>query len=93
MSERRGVPMIGRILDAVAALLFVAGGALYARSWLGLRNIEGYVPPVGTERYSVIEYADSLARTGRIGIALMAAGLAVGVGAALVARYVVRRRA
>ena len=93
MSETRRVPTIGRILDAAAALLFAAGVALYTRSWLGLRDIEAYVPAEGTERFSMIEIADSLARTGRIGIVLMAIAIAVGIGAALVARYVSRRRA
>lgn len=88
-----GVPRIGRTLDALGVLLFVAGGALYLRSWLGLRSMDDFERAPGDPVFAAVEYTDGLARTGRIGFGLMAAGAVVAVIAALVARRVARRRA
>ena len=87
------VPRIGRALDLLGLLLFLAGAALYVRSWLGLRSMEEFERAPGDPVFAAVEYADGLARTGRIGFGLMAAGAVVAVIAAVVARRVARRRA
>lgn len=85
------VPRAGRVLDVVGALLFLAGALLYARSWLGLRAMDQFERVPGDTHGSALEYADALARLGRIGFGLMAAGALVAVIAALVARRLSQR--
>ena len=89
----RDVPRIGRVLDLVGLLLFLVGGAVYARSWLGLRAMDDFVREAGAAQFAAVEHADRLARVGRLGFALMAAGVMVAVVAAVVARRVAARRA
>lgn len=89
----QSVPRLGRALDVVGALLFVAGAALYGRSWLGLRAMDEFERAPGDPAFAALEYADGLARLGRIGFGLMAAGAVVAVIAALVARRLARRSA
>lgn len=80
------VPRIGRVLDLVGALLFLAGATLYARSWSGLRDMDAFVRAEGDVGFAAVERADALSRLGTTGVALMIAGVAVGVLAAVVAR-------
>lgn len=87
------VPRIGRVLDAAATLLFVAGAALYARSWLGLRDLDAYLRASGDAQFAAVARADELSRLGRIGVITMIAAVALGVIAAIVARRVAARRA
>lgn len=87
------VPRIGRVLDLVGALIFLAGAALYARSWLGLRAMDEFEPASGASAFPAVERADALSRLGRYGFALMAVGAVVAVIAAVVARRVARKRA
>lgn len=91
MTERR-VPRIGRVLDIVAALLFLAGAALYARSWIGLRDMDAFLRVSGDTQFAAIARADELSRLGRIGVITMIAGVALGVVAAIVARRASARR-
>jgi len=80
------VPRIGRMLDLLGALLFLGGATLYARSWIGLRDMDRFVRAPGDVSFAAVERADELSRIGTIGVALMIAGVAVGVLAAIVAR-------
>lgn len=89
--ERTPVPRIGRVLDLVAALVFALGAGLYARSWIGLRNMDEFVRPEGAEAFATVIHANQLSRLGAIGLGLMIGGVAVGVVAAIVARRVARR--
>jgi hypothetical protein len=77
----RSVPPLGRVLDAVGALLFASGGVLYARSWAGFRRVQEYQPKLGDGEWAAIRLADEYWRLQRIGTALMLVGLAVFVGA------------
>ena len=92
MTTKR-VPRTGRILDLAALLLFLAGGALYARSWLGLRAIDDFRRGADDALFAAIAHADALSRIGRLGLVLMAAGGVVAIVAALVARRMARRPA
>jgi len=83
---KRPVPRIGRVLDLVGALVFLAGAALYGRSWLGLRGMDEFRAAPGDEPWAAVARADALARLGRVGFAVMAAGVLVAVAAAVVAR-------
>ena len=85
----RPVPRIGRVLDVVSALLFLVGAALYARSWFGLRAMDTFEPATDATPWAAVAHANALSRLGRFGLAVMAAGVLVGVVAAIVAR---RRR-
>ncbi|HUF13424.1 MAG TPA: hypothetical protein VMN78_10020 [Longimicrobiales bacterium] len=89
----QSVPRAGRALDLLGLLLFLAGAALYGRSWLGLRAMDEFERAPGDPTFAALEYADWLARIGRVGFGLMAAGAVVAVNAALVARRLARRSA
>ena len=80
------VPRIGRVLDLVGALLFLGGATLYARSFIGLRDMDAFVRAEGDASFAAVERANELSRVGNVGIGLMIAGVAVGVLAAIVAR-------
>ena len=86
MSDRMPVPRMGRILDAVSALVFLAGAAVYARSWFGLRDMDAFLRAAGSASFAAVERADALSRLGRVGLALMVAGVVIGIVAAIVAR-------
>ncbi len=88
---KRPVPRIGRVLDVVGLLLFVAGAALYARSWLGLRAMDRFERTPEDDLWAAVERADELTRLGRLGSAVMAAGALVAIVAAFVARRVAAR--
>lgn len=93
MSERRPVPRIGRVLDLVAALVFVLGAGAYAVSWIGLRDIDGYVRPEGGDMFATVIRANDLSRLAWIGLGLMIAAVVIGVAAAIVARRAAAREA
>jgi hypothetical protein len=88
-----GVPRIGRVLDLVGLLVFAAGGALFARAWLGFRSLRDVQPAPGAEPWAAIRVADGFWRLQKIGAGLMLAGAVVFVIAWWWARRVVRRRA
>ena len=87
------MPRIGRALDLVAALIFAAGAAFYAWSWIGLRDIDDFVRPEGGDTFATVIRANELSLLGRIGIGLMIAAVATGVVAAVVARRIAAREA
>lgn len=87
------VPRLGRMLDLVGALLFLAGAAVYARSWLGLRAMDRFERAAGDSAHAALEHADALARLGAVGFGLMSAGAVVAVLAALVARGLTQKGA
>lgn len=93
MGERKPVPRIGRLLDAVAAIGFLAGAGFYARSWVGLRRMDEYARPENGDLFAAVTRADELSRLGRIGLALMICSVLIGVIAAVVARRVAAREA
>jgi hypothetical protein len=84
------VPRIGRLLDLVGAILFLAGAAVYARSWLGLRAMDEFERTSDMGAFAAVERADALSRLGLLGFALMGAGAVVAVIAAIVAKRVAR---
>lgn len=87
----RPVPRAGRVLDLIGAFLFLVGAVLYAYSWLGLRAMDEFERDPGSGAFAAIERADELSRHGRIGFAVMAAGVVVAVVAAIVAKRLARR--
>ncbi len=93
MTERKPVPRIGRVLDLVAALVFAVGAAAYAVSWLGLRDIDGYVRPEGGDTFATVIRANDLSRLAWVGLGLMIGAVVIGVGAAIAARRVAAREA
>ena len=86
----KSVPRIGRVLDLVGLLLFLGGGALFARAWVGFRSVQGFVPPPDAPAWAAVELADQYWRLQKIGAGLMIAGIAVFVAAWWVARAVGR---
>jgi hypothetical protein len=75
-------------LDLAALVLIGAGAACYARAYTGLERLrDGHVPPPG--QFTALAQFGRESQLGSIGLALVAAGLAVGV----VATIVTRRRA
>ncbi|MFW6199495.1 MAG: hypothetical protein ACOC8K_02885 [Gemmatimonadota bacterium] len=90
---RRPVPRIGRLLDGLGALVFLAGAAVYGRAWWGLRSL-GEQPdqPAGDElSFAAVERFVELQEVSRIGLVLMIVGAAVAVVAALVAARLGRK--
>lgn len=84
------VPRIGRILDGIGILLFLAGAGLFARAWIGFQEVRAYVPGPDAPLWAATELANGYWRMQRVGGALMAAGVAVFVVAWWVARRVRR---
>lgn len=82
------VPRVGRVLDVIGMLLVAGGAVVYGYSWVGLRGMDAYARPEGAPLFAAIARANELTRIGRVGLALVAAGIVVAVTAAVVARVV-----
>lgn len=80
------VPLIGRILDAVGLLVFLVGGGLVARAWIGFQSVPDLTQSPGALETAAVEYADGFWRLQKIGAALMILGVLIFVGAWLAAR-------
>ncbi|MGH7481911.1 MAG: hypothetical protein ACRELV_07115 [Longimicrobiales bacterium] len=85
---QREVPRIGRVLDLVGILLFLAGAGLYAWAWSGLKALREFERAPGDTVFAAVARANELSAISRGGFALMAAGVVVAVLAAVVARRV-----
>jgi hypothetical protein len=67
-----------RRIDALAVALFVAGFALYAYSWAGMRAvIAGRV--AADPGHRLVEKVDRLRNIGNLGLIVTLAGVAIGV--------------
>jgi len=82
----RTVPLIGRVLDLVGLLLFLAGGLLYARAWSGFQGVPDFEPPVDGPAWAAVELANGYGRVQNAGVGLMVAGIGVFVFAWWAAR-------
>ena len=80
------VPRLGRVLDLAGLLLFLVGGALYARAWIGFQGVPEFERPEHGTVFAATELADSFRTMARWGIALMIVGIMVFVAAWWVAR-------
>lgn len=81
------VPRIGRLLDLAALLLFLIGAGVYGRAWLGFRELRRDQPvsEIFGEFVAMGRFNDFWTMS-RTGMWLMAAGGAVALLAAAVAR-------
>jgi hypothetical protein len=82
------VPRIGRVMDVAAAALILAGGALYARAYLGLealraRPLAEYAAGMQIGRLAEFH---ALERLSIGGLLVAVSGIGVGIAAAVVAR-------
>ena len=74
----RHVSAANRRIDALAIALLVAGLAIYAYSWTGMRDvIAGKV--VAAPGHRLVEKVDRLRTLGNIGLAVTIGGVAVGI--------------
>ena len=80
------VPRIGRVLDLVGLLLFLVGGAVYARAWVGFHTVPDFERPEHGPVMAATQYADGFRVMGRWGVAVMIVGVGVFVTAWWVAR-------
>ncbi len=80
------VPRIGRVLDAIGLTVFLVGGGLVARAWIGFQSVPDFQRAPGDVSAAAVAYADGFWRLQKIGVALMVVGVAVFVGAWLAAR-------
>ena len=87
------VPRIGRLMDLAGLLLFVAGGALYARAWAGFQQVPTIERPEGGAAFSMVELANGYSRIQNTGATLMLFGVAVFVVAWWTARDIPRAEA
>ncbi|MDX1567538.1 MAG: hypothetical protein R3223_07045 [Longimicrobiales bacterium] len=87
------VPRIGRILDGLGALVFLAGVAVYGRAWWGLRRLQEQPdqPPEEELTFAALERFVELQQMSRTGLVLMAVGAAIAIAAALVAARLRRK--
>lgn len=83
------VSRLGRVLDATGALLFLAGGGVLVRAWLGFRGVSGYHPRPEDGAWAAVQLADRYWLMQKVGATVMLAGIAVFV----VAWWVAGRRA
>jgi hypothetical protein len=81
------VPRIGRVLDLVGLVLLLVGGLVYARAWLGFRDIDEFERPEHGTVMAATEFADGFRRMEHLGVAIML----VGVGVFATAWWVTRR--
>lgn len=86
--EKRSVPRIGRVLDFVGLGLFLVGGGVYLRAWIGFGGVRHYRPGPRDPLWAATHLANRYLRLQHIGVAIMAVGLAVFVTAWWVARRV-----
>jgi len=84
--EKRRVPRIGRVLDLVGLGLFLVGGGVCLRAWIGFGNVHQYRPGPHDPLWAATHLANRYLRLQHIGVALMAAGIAVFVTAWWAAR-------
>jgi hypothetical protein len=82
------VPRIGRVLDAAAGVLLIAGGALYGRSYFGLEELRGRPLADYQTGMQITQLAEfhALSRLSWAGMAIAVAGVGVAIYAALLAR-------
>lgn len=80
------VPRIGRILDGVGLLVFLSGGGLFVRAWIGFQSVPDFRRSPGDLPTAAVQYADGFWRLQKIGAALMILGIAIFVGAWLATR-------
>lgn len=80
------VPRIGRLLDLAGLLLFISGGAVLVRAWIGFRSVTQYEPPSDGPLWAAVDMADGYWRLQKVGSGLMLAGVAVFILAWWVAR-------
>jgi hypothetical protein len=74
------------MLDLAGLVLFLVGGAVAARAWIGFRTVRDYQPPPDSPSWSAVAVADGYWRLRKIGTGLMIAGLVVFMVAWWVAR-------
>ncbi|MDX1647712.1 MAG: hypothetical protein R3304_11260 [Longimicrobiales bacterium] len=71
------VRRIGRVLDVVGLLVFLAGGGLVVRAWMGFQSVPAFEPTGADGPWAAMQLADGFHRTQRLGVALMVVGVAV----------------
>ena len=69
------VPRFGRVLDLIGLLLFVVGGGVFVRAWLGFEGVRHYQPGPHEPLWSAMHRANGFLRLQHIGGAIMAAVL------------------
>jgi len=85
------VPRIGRVLDLAGLLLFLAGGLVYGRAWIGFQGVPDFERPEHGSIMAAVEFADGFRRMERWGVAVMILGVGVFVTAWWVARRAQRQ--
>jgi len=80
------VPKIGRVLDALGLVLFLAGGAVFAWAWMGFTAVRGYQPTPEEGPWAATRLANHYLRVQWVGGAMMAAAVVVFVAAWWMAR-------
>ncbi len=80
------VRRLGRVLDLVGLLLFLAGAGVAARAWAGFEEVRVFQAAPGDEPFVTLRLHDHYVRLQRVGGALMVGGVAVFVVAWWVGR-------
>lgn len=83
------VPRIGRVLDAVGLVIFVIGGGVFVRAWIGFQSVPDFRRSPADVPTAAVQYADGFWRLQHIGVSLMIVGVCIFA----VAWFVARRRA
>lgn len=79
MAER--VSSTGRILDLLGLILFVVGGGVFVRAWLGFQSVRHYNPSPDDRPWAAMHLANGYQRLQHVGGIIMLAGVAVFVAA------------
>lgn len=88
--SRAPVPRIGRLLDVVGLVLFVAGLAVYGRAWVGMRGLEAAGADPSAPLFSGMREFDRWWELSRVGVSLMVLGGLIALVAAGVAWWLRR---
>jgi heme/copper-type cytochrome/quinol oxidase subunit 1 len=80
------VSRLGRLLDAIGLLLFLAGAVCFGMAYLGMKQLRaaGFVPRRPGEPFGAVHEWEQWQRLSWVGLTVAAVGLAVAVTAAIV---------
>lgn len=82
MPNSTPVPRSVRAVNVLALLIFLAGAALYARAWVGMRSLYDYEPPPDAPPFSAMALFNDYWQMSRLALLIISGAVAVALLAA-----------